>query len=146
MPGTGSIGGLVSGLDTAGLIDQLISVSRKRIDVVVANQTSKSEKITALQGFNLQLTDLQSIAKTLKDSDTFNVFKTSTSTDSPTFSADNLVTATTTTDATPGTHIIEFSAGSQLATGKTNIISELQRLRHNCTGPFRRDSHKRQCN
>ena len=85
MPGTGSIGGLVSGLDTASLIDQLISVSRKRIDVVVANQTSKSEKITAFQGFNLQLTDLQADAKTLKDSDTFNVFKTATSTDSATF-------------------------------------------------------------
>ncbi|MGR3301361.1 MAG: flagellar cap protein FliD N-terminal domain-containing protein, partial [Candidatus Scalindua sp.] len=60
MGATSSIGGLISGLDTASLIDQLISVSRKRIDVVVANQTSKSEKITAFQGFNLQLTDLQS--------------------------------------------------------------------------------------
>ena len=115
MGATSSIGGLISGLDTASLIDQLISVSRKRIDVVVANQTSKSEKITAFQGFNLQLTDLQSTAKALRDSDTFNVFKIATSTDSATFSADNLVTVTTTTDASPGTHSIEFSAGSQLA-------------------------------
>ncbi|MFQ5685571.1 MAG: flagellar filament capping protein FliD [Candidatus Scalindua sp.] len=115
MPGTSSIGGLVSGLDTASLIDQLISVSKKRIDVVVANQTSKKDKIESFQGFNLQLTDLQSDANTLKDSDTFNVFKTSTSTDSATFAADNLATVTTTTDASPGTHTIAFSAGSQLA-------------------------------
>ena len=115
MPGTSSIGGLVSGLDTASLIDQLISVSRKRIDVVVANQTEKKDKIEAYQGFNLQLTDLQSKAKTLRNSDTFNVFKTSTSTNSTNFSADNLVTVTTTTDASPGTHTIEFTAGSQLA-------------------------------
>lgn len=115
MAATGSIGGLVSGLDTASLIDQLISVSKKRIDVVVANQTSKTEKITAFQGFNLQLTDLQAKAKTLKDSDTFNVFKTSSSTDSANFSADNLATVTTTTDASPGTHKISFTAGSQLA-------------------------------
>ncbi len=115
MPGTGSIGGLVSGLDSASLIDQLISVSKKRVDVVVANQTEKSDKIEAFQGFNLQLTDLQSSAKTLKDSDTFNVFKTSASTDSPDFTADNLVSVTTTTDASPGTHTIAFTTGSQLA-------------------------------
>ncbi len=115
MAATGSIGGLVSGLDTASLIDQLISVSRKRIDVVVANQTEKSGKIEAFQGFNLQLTDLQSSAKTLKDNDTFNVFKIATSTDSATYSADNLASITTTADASPGTHKIEFTAGSQLA-------------------------------
>jgi len=115
MPGTGSIGGLVSGLDTATIIDQLISISKKRIDVVVANQTEKSDKIAAFQGFNLKLTDLQADAKTLKDSDTFNVFKTATSTDSTDFTADNLVSVTTTTDASPGTHSIEFTTGSQLA-------------------------------
>ncbi|MBS1257300.1 MAG: hypothetical protein MAG551_00342 [Candidatus Scalindua arabica] len=115
MPGTGSIGGLVSGLDTANLTDQLISVSRKRIDVVVANQTSKKDKIAAFQGFNLQLTDLQKNAETLKDSDMFNVFKIASSTDSSTFTADNLATVTTTSDASPGTHKIEFAAGSQLA-------------------------------
>jgi flagellar hook-associated protein 2 len=123
MPGTGSIGGLISGLDTASLIDQLISVSRKRIDVVVANQTSKSDKITAFQGFNLQLTDLQTSAKTLRDSDTFNVFTTSTSTNSATYSADNLATITATTDASPGTHTIAFTAGSQLAQAR-QISSE----------------------
>lgn len=115
MPGTSNIGGLVSGLDTASLIDQLIAVSKKRIDVVVANQTSKKDKIEAFQGFNLQLTDLQKDAETLKDSDTFNAFKIATSTDSSTFTADNLATITTTTDASPGTHKIEFAAGSQLA-------------------------------
>ncbi len=115
MPGTGSISGLISGLDSASLIDQLISVSKKRIDVVVANQTEKSDKIAAFQGFNLKLTDLQTSAKTLRDSDTFNVFKTSTSTDSTDFTADNLVSVSTTTDASPGTHTIEFTAGSQLA-------------------------------
>lgn len=41
MPGTSAISGLVSGLDTADLIDQLIAVSRRRIDVVVTNQTEK---------------------------------------------------------------------------------------------------------
>ncbi len=106
MPGTGSIGGLISGLDTANLIDLLISVSRKRIDVVVANQTEKSDKIEAFQGFNLQLIDIQSSANTLRNSDTFNVFKTSASTDSTNFTADNLVSVSTKTDASPGTHKI----------------------------------------
>ncbi len=131
MPGTGSIGGLISGLDTATIIDQLISVSKKRIDVVVANQTEKSDKIEAYQGFNLKLADFQSSAETLSDSDTFNVFKTATSTNSTDFTADNLVSVSTTTDASPGTHTIEFTAGSQLA--QTRQISSKSYSDYNTT-------------
>lgn len=115
MPGTSAIGGLVSGFDTASLIEQLVAVSRRRVDIVVNNQTIQSDKLTAFQALNTQLSDFQSKSKALKDSDTFNVFTTSTSTTSTVFEADQLVTATTTTDASPGTHTVEFTSSSQLA-------------------------------
>ncbi len=115
MPGTSAIGGLISGLDTASLIEQLVGVSRKRVDIVVNNQTLQKDKLTAFQSLNTQLASFQSTAKTLKESDTFDVFTTSTSTDSTTFTADELVKITATAEASPGTHTISYTAGSQTA-------------------------------
>ncbi|MFQ5962984.1 MAG: flagellar filament capping protein FliD [Candidatus Scalinduaceae bacterium] len=115
MPGTSSIGGLISGLDTATLIQQLISISRKRIDVVVNNQTAQSNKLKAYQSFNTQLLDFKSKASTLKDSKTFNVFKSAISTNSTNFKASDLLSVLTTTDASPGTHTVQFTSSSQLA-------------------------------
>lgn len=112
-----SIGGLVSGLDTADIIDQLIAVSRKRIDVVAGNQLEKNDKLAAYQSLNTQLLNFKSIADKLRDSDTFEVFKTSISSDSANFTANDLLSVSVNEDASPGTHTIEFvsSGTSQLA-------------------------------
>ena len=115
MPGTSAIGGLVSGLDTSNLIEQLVGVSRKRVDLVVTNQTKQSDKLAAFQGLNTQLTAFLGKADVLRESDTFDVFKTSTSTTSTTFTADELVTVSATEEASPGTHTVTYTAGSQLA-------------------------------
>ena len=115
MPGTSAIGGLVSGLDTSNLIEQLVGVSRKRVDLVVTNQTKQSDKLAAFQGLNTQLTAFLAKADVLRESDTFDVFKTSTSTTSTTFTADELVTVSATEEASPGTHTVTYTAGSQLA-------------------------------
>ena len=113
--GTSAIGGLISGLDTGSLIEQLVSVSRKRVDLVVHEQTLQSDKLTAFQSLNTQLATFQSSAESLKKDDTFDVFKTSTSTDSTSFTADELVTISATADASPGTHTVSFNDSSQLA-------------------------------
>mgnify|MGYP003968078013 FL=1 len=115
MPGTSAIGGLVSGLDTSNLIEQLVGVSRKRVDLVVTNQTKQSDKLAAFQGLNTQLTAFLAKADVLRESDTFDVFKTSTSTTSTTFTADELVKVSATEEASPGTHTVTYTAGSQLA-------------------------------
>ena len=103
MAGTSNVSGLVSGLDTATIIEQLITVSRKRIDVVVTNQTTYSDKQSSYQSLNTQLSSFQSKADILRDIDTFNVFKNVLTTDSPNFDASDLLSVSTTTDASPGT-------------------------------------------
>ncbi|MCP4277994.1 MAG: flagellar filament capping protein FliD, partial [Gammaproteobacteria bacterium] len=113
--GTSAIGGLISGLDTGTLIDQLIAVSRKRVDLVVSNRELESGKLSALQSLNTQILSFQSAAETLKDSDTFDVFKTSSSTTSSSYTADELVGISATEDASPGTHTVSFTGTSQLA-------------------------------
>ncbi len=115
MAGTSNVSGLVSGLDTATIIEQLITVSRKRIDAVVTNQTTYSDKLSSYQSLNTQLSSFQSKADILRDIDTFNIFKPVTTTDSTNFNASDLLSVSTTTDASPGTHTIEFASSSQLA-------------------------------
>jgi flagellar hook-associated protein 2 len=115
MAGISSVSGLVSGLDTATIIEQLIAVSRKRIDVVASNQTTFDNKLTAYQSLNTQLSSFKSKADILRDADTFNVFKNVTTTDSVAFLASDLLSVSTTTDAAPGTHTIRFTSSSQLA-------------------------------
>lgn len=115
MPGTSSVSGLISGIDTANIIDQLIAVSRKRIDAVVTNQTNFSDKLTSYQSLNTNLLNFKSKADILRDVDTFNVFKNSITTDSANFTASDLLSVSTTEDATPGTHTIRFTSSSQLA-------------------------------
>jgi flagellar hook-associated protein 2 len=115
MAGISSVGGLISGIDTATIVEQLIAVSRKRIDVVASNQTTYGNKLEAYQSLNTQLSSFQSKADILRDVDTFNVFKNVTTTDSTTFEASDLLSVSTTTDASPGTHTIRFTSSSQLA-------------------------------
>jgi flagellar hook-associated protein 2 len=115
MQGTSAIGGLVSGLDTKTIVEQLIAISRRRVNLIVKNQEKHDSRLTAFQTLKTLLSDFHSKANALKDVKSFNVFKTSTSTDSTTFKADDLVTVSTTTDASPGTHTIAFTSSSQLA-------------------------------
>ncbi len=115
MAGTSTVGGLISGLDTATIIDQLIAVSGRRIDAVVFNQTTHRDKLSAYQSLNTNLSNFKSKADILRNIDTFNVFKNVITTDSTTFDASDLLSVSTTTDANPGTHTIKFTPSSQLA-------------------------------
>ncbi|MDR4504147.1 MAG: flagellar filament capping protein FliD [Candidatus Scalindua sp.] len=118
MLGTSSIGGLVSGLDTKGLISQLMAVSSRRVQVVVGNQEKQNDKLAAFQALNTSLSEFKAKAEALNNTDTFNVYKGNTTTTSTNFKADDLLTVSTTTDASPGNHTIEFTATSQLATAR----------------------------
>ncbi len=115
MAGTSTIGGLITGLDTATIIDQLIAVSRRRIDLVVSDQTTYSDKLSSYQSLNTKLSSFKSKADILRSIDTFNVFKTVTTTNSSNFKANDLLSLSTTTDANPGTHTVKFTSSSQLA-------------------------------
>ena len=115
MAGTTSISGLSSGLDTADIVNQLLAVSRKRINVVVEDQTKREDKLAAYQSLNTQLLSFQSAADTLRDSDAFDIFSTTISSDSTNFKASELLSVSADEDASSGTHTIEFESSSQLA-------------------------------
>lgn len=115
MASTNMISGLASGIDWATIIDQIIQVNQKSVKILDDNETDYKNKLKSWQDFNTKLLSLQASAKTLKDGSGFNIFSTSATSSSSTVSASNILTASTTSSANPGTYSVVVS---QLAQAK----------------------------
>ena len=114
MASTSSVSGLASGIDWANLIDQIIKVEHRRIDVVIGNQNQYNNKLAEWKKVNTQLLSLRGKADILRDADTFNVFQSTVSGSSSTDPA-KLLSVSTSTTAAPGVHTIEMTSSSTLA-------------------------------
>lgn len=128
MVSTSSISGLASGLDWSNIIEQLIAVERKKIDVYVGQQSKYKDKLETWRTLNTKLAALKSSAASLKKAETFNAFTTnltsSTSTD-----ASDLLSASTTSDANTGVYTVVVSnvaeaqkTSSATASSKTSAL------------------------
>lgn len=93
------IDGLVSGLNTTDLINQLMSVEAAPQTLLKRKQATAEDVGTALQGINARLLTLKTSAETAATASKWNTFQATSSASS--------VTATTTTAATAGS--INFS-------------------------------------
>ncbi|MBI3014278.1 MAG: flagellar filament capping protein FliD [Candidatus Tectomicrobia bacterium] len=114
MASTSSISGLASGIDWANIVDQIIAVEHRRIDVVIGNQNQYNNKLSEWKKVNTQLLSLRTKADTLRTADTFNVFQNTVTGSSSTDPA-KLLSVSASTEAAPGVHTIEMSSTSTLA-------------------------------
>ena len=112
---TNLISGLSSGFDWRSMIDQLIAIEHRRVDLVEAQKTEYEQKLAILQSINIQLLSFKTKADTLSKSDAFNVFTSSLTTDSTKYSASDFLSVSTSTSAAPGAHTIEMNASSSIA-------------------------------
>lgn len=112
---TNLISGLVSGFDWRTMIDQLIAIEHRRVDLVEDQKSEYQSKLSILQSINTKLLSFKTQAETLASSDAFNVFTSSLTTDSADYSASSFLSVSTSTSAAPGTHTIEMNANSQVA-------------------------------
>ena len=106
---TNQISGLSSGFDWRTMIDQLMAVERKPVDLVTAQQTKTTGKLTEWQTANTKLIALQSAASSLQKPASFQLFSPSMSTDSTTFKASDLLSVTTAATAAPGTYGLKIT-------------------------------------
>ncbi|NVL89821.1 MAG: flagellar filament capping protein FliD [Desulfobacterales bacterium] len=109
------IAGLSSGFDWRSMIDQLIAIEHRRVDLVEGQKTEYQSKLSILQSINTKLLAFKTQADTLSKSDAFNVFATSLTTDSTTYKASDFLSVSTSTSAAPGTHTITMGSSSQVA-------------------------------
>jgi flagellar hook-associated protein 2 len=128
---TFNIGGLVSGIDTNSLIDQLMSAAAAPQTALQTQVTNDQSDIAAYQAVNTKLAAVTTAAQTLSDADTW-MATTATSSDSSvvatgstsaqagsytTFSVLKVATAQVSTAAVSGTTIADPTAGIDVVGG-----------------------------
>lgn len=98
--------GLVSGLDTESIIQQIIQVESRRKTIWSRQQSQLTQRLSGLQALQAQLLGFQSAISQVTIQTAFRAAAASSS-------AEGVARVTATTDALPGTYLLEVS---QLAT------------------------------
>lgn len=123
---TNQVAGLSSGFDWRSMVDQLMAVEHKSVDLVSDKKTEYEKKLAEWQSLNTKLLALKTSASALKDTDDFNVFKAAMTTDSSTVDASDLLTITTSTTASIGSYALKINniaAAQKLSSGSFASIS-----------------------
>jgi flagellar hook-associated protein 2 len=107
---TNLISGLSSGFDWRSMIDQLMSIEHRPVDLMGTRKTEYESKLSEWQSFNSTLLSLKSAAEGLKDADDFLVFTSRLSTDSATLKGEDLLAVSTSSAASKGSYSIEIQA------------------------------------
>ena len=100
MPGTFSVGGLASGLDTQKILDQLVAIERRPITLLQNRKDGYQKKLDVWNQVSSKLSDLMSALGKLRTQTNFKSFTTSTE-------DENIVTLTATSSASPAEHSIK---------------------------------------
>jgi flagellar hook-associated protein 2 len=108
MAGGQLISGLISGLDWRSMVDQLIAVEHKRVDLVVNRKSEYQSKLGEWRGVNTKLLALKTASTALSTESAFKVFSSTTTSNTST-AASNLLTVSTSSTASPGTYNIKVN-------------------------------------
>lgn len=116
MSGGISFSGLSSGIDSAQIIEQLIAIDRRPV-TIIENQNAEEEfKLEILQQINTDLLAVKTSAETLADGSAFDVFSAASS-------DTDLVSATVTGSATPGSVTVEVLSLAQAQSRSSQSFS-----------------------
>ena len=123
---TNLISGLSSGFDWRSMIDQLMAIEQKRVTLVDNKKSDYESQLKEWQSFNTKLLALKTAAGNLKDPYDFALFTSTTSTNSGTFKASDLMSVTTNSDASIGTYtlnITQLAAAEKLSSASFSDYS-----------------------
>ncbi len=112
-----SIFGISSGFDTASLVEKLIALEARPIDLKLAQVKAKETKLEAFQSLRTKLQTFQSVLNGMGTVDRFNVTSANFSVPAGT---GNVLSVATTTSASIGTHDITVNALAQ----ETTLLSD----------------------
>jgi len=117
---TNLISGLVSGFDWRTMIDQLIAIEHRRVDLIEERKSEYESKLSEWQSVNTMLLSLKTAANDLSVESAFNVYTSSTTSNTSTAASD-LLTVTTSSTASPGMYEIKVDnlAKSQKLSSKS---------------------------
>ena len=104
---TNLVSGLVSGFDWRTMIDQLIEIEHRRVDLVEDRKSEYEAKLSEWQSVNSLLLSLKTAAYALSTETAFNVYTSSITNPDTTTSPSDLLTVSTSSSASPGMYTIE---------------------------------------
>lgn len=107
---TNLISGLSSGLDWRTIVDQLITLEHRNVDLVEDRKSEYQEKLSEWQSFNTTLLSFKSSAQALQKPEDFYLYTPNMSSNSSTVSASDLLSVSTTSSASVGSYTIKISS------------------------------------
>jgi len=107
---TNLVSGLASGFDWRTMIDQLIEVEHRRVDLVEDRKKEYEDKLSEWQSFNSKLLSLKTAAGDLKDSEDFDVYTSDMTSDNSNIDASDLLSVSTSSLASKGSYSITVSS------------------------------------
>ena len=108
-----SVSGLASGLDWQSIISELKAADEQSVTLVQQSQTNTQNQLSAWQSFNTQLLALKTAAEALNTPADFDLLTTNMTSDNSAVSASTLMSASASSDATPGSYQIQVLALAQ---------------------------------
>ncbi len=107
---TNLVSGLASGFDWRSMIDQLIAVEHRQVDLVENRKGEYEDKLSEWQSFNTKLLSLKTAAADLKDTEDFDVYTSNMISDSSSVDAEDLLLVSTSSLASKGSYSIVVSS------------------------------------
>lgn len=109
---TNLISGLASGFDWQGMVEQLIKIEHRKVDLMEKKKTEYENKLAEWQQVNTQLLSLKTVASALATDNAFKVFTSSMSSTTST-SASDLLSVSVDSAASAGTYNIKINQLAQ---------------------------------
>jgi flagellar hook-associated protein 2 len=109
MTSTNQISGLSSGFDWRSMIDELMAVESKPVELLENHKTQYENQLSEWRSFNTELLSLKTAAEALSDPDDFNVFSSSMNSNNPDIDAEDLLSVSTSSYAAKGSYTITIN-------------------------------------
>ena len=109
---TNLISGLSSGFDWRSIIDQLIAIDHRRVDLIADKKTEYESQLAEWKNVNTMLLSLKTASAALNTESAFNVYTSGTTSSSETgtpTAASSLLTVSTNTSVSPALYNIEVN-------------------------------------
>jgi flagellar hook-associated protein 2 len=106
MASTNQVSGLSSGFDWRSMVDQLMAIEKRPVDLLEKQKTKYETQLTEWRSFNTQLLSLKTAADALSKPDKFNAFSSSMTSDNVDIDAEDLLSVSTDSSAVKGSYSI----------------------------------------
>lgn len=112
MPGTFAMSGISSGMDWSSLIEKIMQIEHRPVDLLEQKKQDYESKLSAWQDINAKLLSLKTKADLINQSEDFDVYTTELSSDSS-VDPETILLATSGSNATAGTYRIRVLSLAQ---------------------------------